>query len=91
VYGQYGNFDVRIKEKLEDNSTGSFYGGGISVGWLQPIWQGFYLEAGLQAGYRSDTVDVYEFISGSANKKLATYTLNSFTLQGMNLSVGYRF
>ena len=91
VYGQYGNFDVRIKEKLEDNSTGSFYGGGISVGWLQPIWQGFYLEAGLQAGYRSDTVDVYEFIPGSANKKLATYTLNSFTLQGMNLSVGYRF
>ena len=91
VYGQYGSFNVRIKEELEDNSTGLFYGGGISVGWLQPIWRGFYVEVGLQAGYRSDTVDVYEFISGSANKKLATYTLNSFTLQGMNLSVGYRF
>ena len=91
VYGQYGSFNVRIKEELEDNSTGLFYGAGISVGWLQPIWRGFYVEAGLQAGYRSDTVDVYEFIPGSANKKLATYTLNSFTLQGMNLSVGYRF
>lgn len=91
VYGQYGSFDVRIKEKLEDNSTGSFYGGGISVGWLQPVWRGFYVEAGVQTGYRSDTVDVYEFIPGNANKKLATYTLNSFTLQGMNLSLGYRF
>lgn len=91
VYGQYGSFDVRIKEKLEDNSTGSFYGGGISVGWLQPVWQGLYVEAGIQAGYRNDTVDVYELIPGSGNRKLATYTLNSFTLQGMNLSVGYRF
>lgn len=91
VYGQYGSFNVRIKEKLEDNSTGLFYGGGISVGWLQPLWKGLYVEAGLQAGYRSDTVDVYEFIPGSTNKKQATYMLNSFTLQGMNLSVGYRF
>lgn len=91
VYGQYGSFNVRIKEKLEDNSTGLFYGGGISVGWLQPIWQGFYVEAGLQVGYRNDTVDVYNFIPDGNNKKLATYTLNSFTLQGINLSIGYRF
>lgn len=91
VYGQYGSFNVRIKEKLEDNSTGLFYGGGISVGWLQPIWRGFYAEAGVQAGYRRDIVDVYEFTPNSTNKKLATYTLNSFTLQGMNLSIGYRF
>ena len=91
VYGQYGSFNVRIKEKLEDNSTGLFYGAGISVGWLQPIWRGFYVEAGLQAGYRNDAVDVYELIPGSGTRKLATYTLNSFTLQGMNLSLGYRF
>lgn len=91
VYGQYGSFNVRIKEKLEDNSTGLFYGGGISVGWLQPVWRGFFVEAGLQAGYRSDTVDVYELTPGSGTRKLATYALNSFTLQGMNLSVGYRF
>lgn len=91
VYGQYGSFNVRIKEKLEDNSTGLFYGVGISAGWLQPIWQGFYVEAGLQVGYRNDTVDVYNFIPDGNNKKLATYTLNSFTLQGLNLSVGYRF
>ncbi|KKB59405.1 DUF3575 domain-containing protein [Parabacteroides gordonii] len=91
VYGQYGSFNVRIKEKLEDNSTGLFYGAGISVGWLQPVWRGFYVEAGLQVGYRNDAVDVYELIPGSGTRKLATYTLNSFTLQGMNLSVGYRF
>lgn len=91
VYGQYGTFDVSIKEKLEDNSTGSFYGGGVSVGWLQPVWRGFYVEAGVQVGYRIDIVDVYEFTPGSPYKKLATYPLNSFTLQGMNLSVGYRF
>lgn len=91
VYGQYGSFNVRIKEKLEDNSTGLFYGCRISAGWLQPIWQGFYVEAGLQVGYRNDTVDVYNFIPDGNNKKLATYTLNSFTLQGINLSIGYRF
>jgi len=91
VYGQYGDFDVSIKEKLEDNSTGSFYGGGISVGWLQPLWRGLYVEAGVQAGYRNDTVDVYEFTPGKPYKRLGTYTLNSFTLQGINLSVGYRF
>ena len=61
------------------------------MGWLQPVWRGFYAEAGIQAGYRSDTVDVYDFTPGSAYKKLGTYTLNSFTLQGVNLSVGYRF
>lgn len=91
VYGQYGNFDVSIKEKLEDNSTGSFYGGGISAGWLQPLWRGFYVEAGVQAGYRNDTVNVYEFTPGHPYKRLGTYILNSFTLQGINLSVGYRF
>lgn len=91
MYGQYGSFNVRIKEDLEDNSTGLFYGGGISVGWLQPIWRGFYADAGVQVGYRCDIVDVYEFTPGSANRKLATYTLNSFTLQGLNLSIGYRF
>lgn len=91
VYGQYGDFDVSIKEKLEDNSTGFFYGGGISAGWLQPLWRGLYVEAGLQVGYRNDTVDVYEFTPGKPYKRLGTYTLNSFTLQGMNLSLGYRF
>lgn len=91
VYGQYGSFDVRIKEELEDNCTGSFYGGGVSAGWLQPLWRGFYAEAGIQVGYRSDAVDVYDFTPGKAYKKQAGYTLNSFTLQGFNLSVGYRF
>lgn len=91
VYGQYGSFDVRIKEEREDNCTGSFYGGGLSVGWLQPVWRGFYAEAGVQVGYRSDAVDVYDFTPGKAYQKQASYTLNSFTLQGINLSVGYRF
>lgn len=91
VYGLYGTFDVRIKEEIEDNCTGSFYGGGLSVGWLQPVWRGFFAEAGLQVGYRSDAVDVYDFTPGKAYKRLGTYTLNSFTLQGINLSVGYRF
>ncbi len=91
VYGQYGTFDVRIKEEFEDNCTGSFYGGGVSVGWLQPVWRGFFAEAGLQVGYRSDAVDVYDYTPGSAYKRLATYTLNSFTLQGFSVAVGYRF
>lgn len=91
VYGQYGSFDVRIKEELEDNCTGSFYGGGISAGWLQPVWRGFYAEAGVRVGYRSDAVDVYSYTAGSPYKKEASYTLNSFTLQGFSLSVGYRF
>ncbi|MCD8137461.1 MAG: DUF3575 domain-containing protein [Parabacteroides gordonii] len=91
VYGQYGSFDVRIKEELEDNCTGSFYGGGISAGWLQPVWRGFYAEAGVRVGYRSDAVDVYSYTTGSPYKKEASYTLNSFTLQGFSLSVGYRF
>ena len=91
VYGQYGSFDVRIKEELEDNCTGSFYGGGISAGWLQPVWRGFYAEASVRVGYRSDEVDVYSYTVGSPYKKEASYTLNSFTLQGFSLSVGYRF
>lgn len=91
VYGQYGSFDVRIKEELEDNCSGSFYGGGISAGWLQPVWRGLYAEAGIQVGYRSDAVDVYSYTPGSSYKKEASYTLNSFTLQGFNLSIGYRF
>ena len=91
VYGQYGTFDVRIKEEIADNCTGSFYGGGISVGWLQPLWKGLFAEVGLQAGYRSDATDVYTYTAGKPYKKDASYTLNSFTLQGLNVSVGYRF
>lgn len=91
LYVQYGTFDVRVKEELADNCSGSYMGVGLSVGWLQPIWKGFYAEAGVQAGYRSDAVDVYEFTPKKANKRLAGYTLTSFTLQGLNLSVGYRF
>lgn len=90
VYAQYGTFDVRIKEELEDNCMGSYMGGGLSVGWLQPLWRELYIDAGARVGYRSDAVDVYEF-SSKGNKRIASYTLNSFTLQGINLSIGYRF
>lgn len=91
VYGQYGTFDVRIREKLANNCKGSYVGFGVSVGWLQPLWKGLYAEAGLQIGYRSDALDVYEYIPGEPYKELAPYTLDSFTLQGVNVSVGYRF
>lgn len=91
VYGQYGTFDVRIEKEIEDNCTGTFYGGGLSAGWLQPVWRGFFAEAGLQVGFRSDAVDVYSYTPGSAYKRLGSYTLNSFTLQGFCLGVGYRF
>lgn len=91
VYGQYGTFDVRIREKLANNCKGSYVGVGVSVGWLQPLWKGLYAEAGLQVGYRSDAVDVYQYTPGEPNKQLAPYTLESFTLQGVNVSVGYRF
>ncbi|MEY8607809.1 DUF3575 domain-containing protein [Parabacteroides segnis] len=91
VYGEYGTFDVRIAKELEDNCTGSFYGGGLSVGWLQPVWRGFFVEAGVQVGFRSDAVDVYSYTPGAAYKRLGTYTLNGFTLQGFSVAVGYRF
>lgn len=91
VYGQYGTFDVRIREKLANNCKGSYVGVGVSVGWLQPLWQGLYAEAALQVGYRSDALDVYQYTPGEPYKQLAPYTLESFTLQGVNVSVGYRF
>lgn len=91
LYGQYGTFDVRIKEEIADNCTGTFFGGGISAGWLQPLWKGLFVEAGLQVGYRSDATDVYSYTKGKPYKRQGSYTLNSFTLQGMNVSVGYRF
>lgn len=91
VYGQYGTFDVRIREKLADNCQGSFVGAGLSLGWLQPLWKGLYAEAGLRVGYRSDVLDVYEYTPGEPYRQLAPYTLESFTLQGIDLSIGYRF
>lgn len=59
VYGTYGDYDLQDKEQ-PTGQTGTFFGTGIGVGWLQPLSRHWALEAEVRAGYRSASNELYD-------------------------------
>lgn len=49
VYGQGGSYDI---QKSVVGHTGKYYGGGVSVGYAQPLSKHWFLELGIRGGYR---------------------------------------
>jgi hypothetical protein len=90
LYGLYGDFDIRDVSVDEKGKTGSFAGGGLSIGYSLPLFRGLTLEAGLRAGYRSDKYDTYIVNNGSffVSESLES---SEFGLTSYNLSISYRF
>ena len=90
LYGIYGDFDIIDLSVDDKGKTGSFFGGGLSIGYSLPLYRGITLEAGLRAGYRSDKYDTYIVNNGSfyVSESLEN---SEFGLTSYNLSISYRF
>jgi len=90
LYGLYGDFDIRDVSVDEKGKTGSFVGGGLSIGYSLPLYRGITLETGLRAGYRSDKYDTYVVNNGSfyISESLEN---GEFGLTSYNISISYRF
>lgn len=86
LYAQNGEYDV---QQTQINQTGSFYGGGLGVGYLLPLSKHWGVEAQIRGGYRSASNDLYDIEDGH-------YYLNRNENVGkfvpqLKLQVVYRF
>lgn len=87
IYGQAGDYNQKDNEQ---NHTGKYYSGGVSAGYLLPIYRGLAVEVSLRGGYRHATVKKYK--SGEdCNNLCRKYTKKEFTVTGSCLSLVYRF
>lgn len=87
VYGQAGDYNQKCP--LE-NYTGKYYSGGVSAGYLFPLYKGLAVEVSLRAGYRHATVKKYQ--AGEECSDLCrSYSKNEFTITGSFLNLLYRF
>lgn len=87
IYGQAGDYN---QKDIEQNHTGKYYSGGLSAGYLYPIYRGLVVEVSLRGGYRHATVKKYK--SGEdCNDLCRKYTKKEFTVTGSCLSLVYRF
>ena len=87
IYGQAGDYN---QKDIEQNHTGKYYSGGLSAGYLYPIYRGLAVEVSLRGGYRHATVKKYK--SGEdCNDLCRKYTKKEFTVTGSCLSLVYRF
>ena len=87
VYGQLGDYN---QKDTEQNYTGKYYSGGISAGYLYPIYKGLAVEISLRSGYRQATVKKYKD-NEECNSLCRKYHKNEFTVTGSCLSLIYRF
>lgn len=87
LYGQAGDYNQKCPV---ENYTGKYYSGGISVGYLFPLYKGLAVEVNVRAGYRHATVKKY-----NANEECSDlcreYDKNEFTITGSFLNLIYRF
>lgn len=90
-YGITGEFDIMHHSLGNYGYTGSYYGAGVSIGVVFPLFNsGFALEIGARGGYRIDNWESYEANNGSFIY-IDSGTQNGFKLQGLKLSIMYRF
>lgn len=86
VYGQYGSYDMQ-KEAL--GNTGTFWGAGLGVGYVQTLSRQWYLELEVRGGYRSAANDLYDIEPG--HYYYNSSTSESKIVPAARLSIVYRF
>ncbi|MHC1690035.1 MAG: DUF3575 domain-containing protein [Bacteroidales bacterium] len=91
IYGTTGEFDILQQSLGVLGYTGDYYGAGISIGFVQPLFRsGLAIEVGARGGYRIDNWESYEADNGSYYF-VDSGTQKGFKLQGLRLSIMYRF
>ena len=87
VYGQLGDYNQKCPI---ENYTGKYYSGGLSVGYLLPLYKGLAVEVNVRAGYRHATVKKYD-ANEECSDLCRKYDKNEFTITGSFLNLLYRF
>ena len=87
VYGQLGDYNQKCPI---ENYTGKYYSGGLSVGYLFPLYKGLAVEVNVRAGYRHATVKKYD-ANEECSDLCRKYDKNEFTITGSFLNLLYRF
>ena len=92
LYGMAGDFDKKGYgvDPIYNNRTGEFWGGGLSMGALVLFNERWGMEVGFRAGVRSTKTDLYCDKSPDYFRD-ETYTKTKFNLQGLKISIVYRF
>lgn len=86
VYGLYGSYDI---QKDAVGQTGTFWGAGVGVGYVQTLSRHWYLEMEVRGGYRSAANDLYDIEPG--HYYYNSSTTESKIVPAVRLSIVYRF
>lgn len=92
LYGMAGDFDKKGYDidPLYNNRTGSFRGGGLSLGGQILFTERWGMEIGFRAGVRRTETDLY-CDQDPHYYRDDTYTKTRFNLQGLKVAIVYRF
>jgi len=85
-----GEFDIMKESIGMFGYTGKYYGGGLSFGFVQPIFKALHLEIGVRGGFRDDIWDSYEIEEGKSYY-LSSGSRRGFKLQGLRFCLMLRF
>ena len=88
VYGQLGDFNVQRKAC---NHTGTYFQGGLAVGYYLLLTHRWGIEAGVRGGYQKADVTPYEIHNGINYSLKEAADGNKFGLTGLTIDISYRF
>lgn len=89
IYALAGDFD---NQNIHSShyKTGSYFGGGLSLGGYVPLWRNLGIEASVSGGYLSREIDFYSHMAPNYYRDY-TEKKGKFGLTNVNISVVYRF
>jgi hypothetical protein len=87
-YFQLGDFN---DENTERKLTGTFWGAGVSGGYMYPLWRGLTLELNLGLGYRHAGAKRYTYNGDCVRCFKQKENKNQFVLSSLALNLQWRF
>lgn len=90
IVGLYGDYDNRDLEKSEFGYTGTYFGAGISAGFLIPLFRGICFEVGVRGVYKLDNWESYKVRNGGFYLEESGRN-SGLDLCGVKFSFQYRF
>jgi len=91
LFGIVGDYDMKREKDVNNYGyTGNQYGGGLSLGYLQPIYKGLAFEIGIRGGYHYIDRESYIVNSGVYHLQ-SSDSMDGFRILGARVSLVYRF
>ena len=91
LFGVVGDYDMKDECDVDNYGyTGMHYSGGLSFGYLQPIYKGLAIEIGVKGGYQYVERETYVVNSGVYYLR-GSDTIDGFRILGAKISLMYRF